>query len=275
MVSSPRSPRRHRSNLIALSFVVAAVAIAPKASALEYYWRGGASDSWSDSNWDGWIDGSYFTSNNSYSDNVYFGSRGYFDYNGYVRRNDPLSVGSLNFSQGNWNISLEGLNLLNGAINVSSTSPQVDIHLDYGMSWGFGFDKGSFSPNVQEGSLLNIYGNVYGGGSLAKYGAGKLVITSPYNQERGSVIGGTDLFGGTLITDNPINDYNIRPGTLLGFNITTEQLRGDLNFPTKIYGQGSFVKSGNATLTFTDGVNYVGSTIVEDGRLVMTAPGFS
>jgi fibronectin-binding autotransporter adhesin len=240
------------------------------AHAAQFTWWGGDADDLTETNWDIGIGipVAILFSNSDITTDLYFGQ--YRDWDGIVRMDGFLHVDSLNFSGQNWDVNLSSLHMVTGDINVSSTSSVVNLNLVYGMSWGSAFGDGEMTINVDTGSQLNINGNAYGNGSLNKYGGGTTIITSPFNQERGSRIDGTNLYGGTLITDNPINDYNIREGTLLGFNIPNGWARGDLTFTSRIYGAGNFVKRGDATLTLAGDTSYTGFTTVEGGRLVIS-----
>lgn len=243
------------------STITALLALAPCVHAISanLYWRGGPGDTWESANWDGSLD--YKWRKDAHA---YFGAKGYKDDNGKVKADTFVDAYTFNFSQQNWE-----LDFVNGGyrvyqINVNWTSPEVTIA-------GNNFGNNGLDLHVDTGSLLTINGNVKVhdniiNQSLNKYGGGKVIINST---TLGSVIDGTNVYGGTLITDNPINDYNISAGTLLGFNVPTDRPKGDLTYTGNIYGEGNFVKTGDGTLTMTQDVYYTGSTAVEGGRLVL------
>lgn len=154
---------------------------------------------------------------------------------------------------------------------MNNTSPVVTVNATYGISWGGGIGTKDCNMNVENGSVLTLNANVYGSGSLNKYGGGTAAINTPDHQASVGA-SGTNVFEGTLITDNPTNDYNVREGGTMNFNIrplTWLGTRGDLTYAGNVYGPGNFVKSGSATLTMTQDVYYTGATTVEGGRLVI------
>ncbi|MFD0894396.1 autotransporter-associated beta strand repeat-containing protein [Luteolibacter ambystomatis] len=280
MKTSRRIHRRLFTRIAASAIPIGALALGPCAHAINAYWMGGSSDDWDGSHWDvggTGIGTSLLNSNDESSYDLYFGSGGYHDVNGIVTTTRSVSPSSLNFSQQNWTLNVGAI--ASGAtsassvhLNVNHTSPQVTINSTYGISFGTSLASSYMDMNVDTGSVLTLNANVYGRGSLNKYEGGTAVIASPYNQQRGSVISGTNVFAGTLITDNPINDYNIRAGATMGFDIPTDSgwgTRGDLSYGGNIYGDGSFVKKGGAVLIMTQDVYYTGSTTVEAGRLVV------
>jgi fibronectin-binding autotransporter adhesin len=253
-----------------LSSVALSVCI-PNSFAAQFTWWGGSGDDLKETNWNIGIGipVAILFSNSDITTDLFFGQ--FRDDNSFVKMDDILHVDSLNFSGQNWDVELSSLHMTTGDINVSTTSKVVNLHTDYGMTWGSSLGDGEMTINVDAGSQLNIHGNAYGNGSFNKYGGGTTIITSPFYQERGSRIDGTNLYGGTLITDNPINNYNIREGTLLGFNIPNGYARGDLTFTSRIYGAGNFVKTGDATLILAGDTSYTGTTRVDGGRLIVSA----
>lgn len=242
---------------IAPVFCAATLALAPVAQAFwdNQYWRGGAEDNWYSANWEGFPDHEWHEPGYLTNGFAYFGAGGFADHNDTVVAHSFVKAGSLNFSQQDWQLNFEAG--VSATINVNWTSPVVNIVGNF-------HDTGLW--RVDAGSQLIISGNVQAAGGLNKEGGGTAIINST---TLGSVIGGTNLYGGTLITDNPINNYNIRADTLLGFKVPTGPLRGDLDYNGSVYGAGNFVKKGDAKLTMTGDIYYTGFTSVEGGRLVL------
>lgn len=253
-----RRRRVHRSGAVRIAALAGAagLALTSPAHALNIIWMGGGNDDWDGTS--AW-NVLYLNSNDESFYDTYFGD--YTDNNGIVTGTGARSPSSLNFANQNWTLELSSLSTGTTAtalyLNVSHTSPVVNLNCRSGISWGNEFFAKFCDINVETGSVLNINVNVYGRGSLNKYGGGAAVITSPVTQTLGSVIPGTNVFGGTLVTDNPINDYNVRAGATMAFEIPTDNFygaRGDLTYAGNIYGEGSFVKKGGAKLTMTQDV---------------------
>ncbi|MGC4013351.1 MAG: autotransporter-associated beta strand repeat-containing protein [Luteolibacter sp.] len=278
MKLSRRTHRRFFTRIAASAISIGALALVPCAHAINAYWMGGGADDWDGSHWD--VGGSGFgtsllNSNDESAYDLYFGSGGYHDVNGIVTTTQSVSPSSLNFSQQNWTLNVgaiaSGANSASSVhLNVNNTSPQVTIHSTYGISFGTSLLPSYMDMNVDTGSVLTLNANVYGRGSLNKNGGGTAIINTPDSQASVGA-SGTNVFAGTLITDNPTNDYNVQGGTM-NFNIRPQTwlgTRGDLTYNGNVYGPGNFVKSGSATLTMTQDIYYTGSTAVAGGRLVL------
>lgn len=278
MKTSRRTQRRLCPRIATSAIGIAALALGPCAHAINAYWMGGSADDWDGTHWDvsgSGIGTSLLNSNDESIYDLYFGSGGYHDVNGIVTTTQSVSPSSLNFSQQNWTLNVGAI--ASGAtsassvhLNVNHTSPQVTINSTYGISFGTSLLSSYMDMNVDTGSVLNLNANVYGRGSLNKYGGGTAVINTPDSQASVGA-SGTNVFAGMLITDNPTNDYNVQGGTM-NFNIrprTWFGTRGDLTYTGNVYGPGNFVKSGSATLTMTQDIYYTGSTTVVGGRLVL------
>ena len=238
---------------------------------------GGSRDDWDSAGWDlgSGFGVALLNSNDESIYDLYFGSGGYHDVNGIVTTTNSKSPTSLNFSQQNWTLNVDAIHTGIPAtalyLNVNHTSPEVTVNSTYGISWGNGLGPKYFDMTVDNGSVLTLNANVYGSGSLNKYGGGTAVINTPDHQASVGA-SGTNVVAGTLITDNPTNDYNIQGSATMNFNIrprTWLGTRGDLTYTGNVYGAGNFVKSGRATLTMTSDIYYTGSTTVEGGRLVL------
>ncbi|QOJ24747.1 MAG: autotransporter-associated beta strand repeat-containing protein [Gammaproteobacteria bacterium] len=264
--------RRPFARIVVFASTITTLALAPCAHAINAYWLGGSSDDWDGFHWDVGGSGlatSLVNSNDESIYDLYFGSRGHSDINGIVTTTNSVSPSSLNFSQQNWTLNVGAI--ASGAtsaspvhLNVNHTSPTVTINSTYGISFGTPLSSSYMDMNVDTGSVLTLNASVYGRGSLNKYGDGTVVINSG---GRPGVVSGTNVFGGTLITDSPYNDYNVRAGATANFNIP--DYYGDFTYTGNIYGAGNFVKTGGGTLTMTTDVYYTGSTTVEGGRLVL------
>lgn len=264
-MKNPHRTHRGITRIAAVFSAAATLALAPVAHAINLTWQGGARDDW-DGAWN-WDFPYYTNSNDESAYDVYFGSIA--DANGIVSSSNRKSPESLNFAHQNWTLNVGALSTGETAtalsLNVNNTSPVVTVNATYGISWGGAFGAKYCDMNVENGSVLNLNANVYGNGSLNKYGYGTVVINS---QVRGSVISGTNVFNGTLITDNPINDYNVRTDATIGFNIPLYWGWDTLTYEGNVYGGGSFTKKGGGVLTMTKDIYYTGSTTVEAGRLV-------
>ncbi|QJE97898.1 autotransporter-associated beta strand repeat-containing protein [Luteolibacter luteus] len=277
MKASHGNPRRVTTRVAAV-LGASTLAFAPCAHAINATWMGGASDGWDSANWDvggTGIGTALLNSNDERIYDLYFGSGGYHDVNGIVTTTNSKSPTSLNFSQQNWTLNVDAIGTGATAtalyMNVNHTSPEVIVNSTYGVTWGNGLGPKYFDMTVDNGSVLTLNANVYGSGSLNKYGGGTAVINTPDHQASVGA-SGTNVFAGTLITDNPTNDYNVQGSATMNFNIrprTWLGTRGDLTYTGNVYGAGNFVKSGGATLTMTSDIYYTGSTTVEGGRLVV------
>ncbi|MER0214633.1 MAG: PEP-CTERM sorting domain-containing protein [Nitrosomonas sp.] len=232
---------------------------------------GGGSDDFDATHWDigTGVPSFILKSNDESAYAFYFDGNRYPDSNGIVTTTDGISPSSLNFAGQNWTLNVASISTGTFSpglfINVNHTSPQVTINAPYQISFGTPLWPLYADLNVDTGSVLTLNATVLSNGSLNKYGGGTAVINSSFASP--GIVSGTNVFGGTLITDAPYNDYNVRAGATAGFNIP--YYYGDFTYTGNIYGEGNFVKTGDGTLTMTQDVYYTGSTAVEGGRLVL------
>jgi fibronectin-binding autotransporter adhesin len=258
--------RRRPSQLIALATVAAALAVAPKAQAQDY-WAGGNHDFWSRDNWVN-IDDTSDTPNWSRTTDLYFGETlrngiSTYDDNGYVTNDitNDCYVADLNFYNQTWVLNGESLLFHGGTtIEVDASSPSVTISTNLKMDEDFINPTATLSLDVAQGSTLTISGAIYGTGALYKSNFGTAILTGFHNYTDG-----TNVDAGSLIDYAPQGNY--RTNADLEFNVAT-----DTNFTGTIFGGGSFTKSGAGTLTLAGETYYTGSTTVNGGLLIATTP---
>jgi outer membrane autotransporter protein len=106
-------------------------------------------------------------------------------------------------------------------------------------------------------NTTTLYGNITGGGALAKTGAGNLTLTGTNTYS-----GGTTISGGTLTGNTTSLKGNILNNAALVFN---QAANG--TFGGNISGTGAFRKANAGNLTLTGTNTYSGGTTISGGTL--------
>jgi len=123
---------------------------------------------------------------------------------------------------------------------------------------------GPNSLSVGSNNSSRIYsGNLSGAGSLTKEGAGTLTLLG-----NNSYAGGTFITGGTLLG----NTDSLRGAiAVIGGNsrVIFDMSNFDGTYESVLSGNGVYIKRGENALTLTQANPFSGTTLVEDGRLVL------
>ncbi len=261
-----RPARRYPSNLVALATVAAALAAAPKASAITWYWDGGRSTYFNHPNWNGGLQ--IIPSTNAI---LNFGrdsdGNARLDDDGYLFNENPIFlVGHMDFINQDWLVEGGRLNFDNyRSISVrgkqNGAGARVEIRNDVKITGDL--SGGVFNAFVDRGSELVLSGSVDGNGGFKTTGEGTVILAG------GHSVRGIDVNGGRLIDYAPSGNYNNYNGAL-EFDVDID---GEVD--GRIIGAGSFTKSGTGSLTLSGDASYTGMTTVEGGRLIMNTPWFS
>lgn len=237
-----------------------------------YDWLGGNFDNWSDANWirppglNAVIGGNY---------NFGVDGRLALDTNGSTNANLASSTsgdrgfGSLNFARQAWTMTGSYFDVDADLIQVSASSPEVTITNDLifqtqGISSSFSYLDFNVATQLKmTGLIRDRSGSSSTTGIVNKVGAGTVILTN-----RNTYSGGTNVNGGRLIDHFPHGNYN--DNGALEFRTSTNQGYGG-----RIFGAGSFTKSGAGSVFLAGDVAYTGATIVDEGRLILNGLQFS
>ncbi|HEX8381367.1 MAG TPA: autotransporter domain-containing protein [Allosphingosinicella sp.] len=183
-------------------------------------------------------------------------------------RSDPVAYGGVVSGSGSLRkagagtLTLTGANTYTGGTTIEAGTLQV----------GDGGTTGSITGNVVDNATLvfnrsdsvTYSGVVSGTGSLRKAGSGTLILTGANTYAGGTAIDSGTLQIGNGGTSGSITG-NVVDNATLAFN------RSDaVTFGGIVSGTGTVRKQGTGTLTLSGASTYSGSTIVEQGTLLVT-----
>ncbi len=152
---------------------------------------------------------------------------------------------------------------------------------------------GTANLTVNQNTNTSYAGVISGGGSLTKSGTGTLILTNVSTYSGGTTVNAGTLQAGSNLALSNGTSFTVNGGILdlNNFSLLASQLNGtggivnlgtanltvnqaaNTTYAGVIQGTGSFIKSGNGTLTLTGMNTYTGGTTVNLGTLAIGAGG--
>ena len=158
-------------------------------------------------------------------------------------------------------LTLTGDNTYTGTTTISAGTLQIGNGGTSGSIVGDVSDNGV--PAINRSDAVTMGGVISGTGTLAKSGAGTLILTGENTYGGGTTISAGTLQIGNGGTTGSISGNMVDNG-VCGFD-RSDALTNDGN----ISGTGSLVKNGAGTLTLTGLNPYSGGTTINGGRLLL------
>ena len=158
-------------------------------------------------------------------------------------------------------LTLTGDNTYTGTTTISAGTLQIGNGGTSGSIVGDVIDNGVLAINRSD--AVTMGGVISGTGTLAKSGAGTLILTG-----ENTYGGGTTISAGTLQIGNGGTTGSIS-GNMVDNGVFVFDRSDALTYDGNISGTGSLVKNGAGTLTLTGLNPYSGGTTINGGRLLL------
>ncbi|WP_334319514.1 beta strand repeat-containing protein, partial [Termitidicoccus mucosus] len=218
-----------------------------------------------------------FNTNNAFTD-------GFTLLDGTVVANNDLALGTgrVNLNGGTLDSGASNRNLAN-AFTLNGTVATTGSALTLSSAAGNTLIGASRLVNSNR---VTISGTLGGAGSLAKSGAGTLLLAAANTYTGTTTLSSGTLLGGTaniiatsaaLVNnsvfalggfDQLVNNLTGSGTTLLGANTLTVRESADTTYAGLLAGAGHLVKTGGAALTLSGSNTYTGTTFIRGGVLV-------